>query len=83
MIHTKIWSLYTYKRFAKLVATGYRLILDDINTLLYNISLGGEYCPQLTNDRIVNECLNFIMDRLELDVGEMVPKRKQKLGTSS
>lgn len=72
-----------YERLAELIAHGHHLIPEDIHTMSYNASFGGKYCPKLTSDKVVNTCLNIIMDRIELDVGEIVPKKKLKLGTSS
>jgi len=85
-IRKKIPSSYSYEQFAELVARGYRLISEEIHTLSYGISFDGEYCPKITAYKTVNECLNVIMEQIEFDVGEMIPRKKQKLddeGTSS
>ena len=42
------------------------------------MSFGGLYCPAITKDKHVNEALNIILEDIEFDAGQMVPRPKKR-----
>ena len=76
-LRNKIAGKFTYSEFSELIARAYSLVSKEIHTLIYDVTFGGEYCPKITADKRVNSCINVIMEEVELDVGEMVPRAKK------
>lgn len=63
--------------FAKFTAKGYRLLSEDIHKLSYGLEFDGMYCPTVTKDEKVNECLNVSLEDIEFDVRKVVPRPRK------